>query len=198
MIRNKKDYEFYLQEDRKRNLKIEKFNIYTWAKYQYYLFIKHNGAIAYNYLKSLRKLELAINCKKGNSIVGKIIYRIRLIKYLRLSYKYHIYINPNTVGYGLYLPHISGVIVNCKSMGNYCKINCGVLLGNKHSQDEIPIIGDNVDMTTGCKIIGKVIIGNNVIIAPNSVVVKDVPENAVVSGIPARILKYIDNSDQNE
>lgn len=83
-----------------------------------------------------------------------------------------------------------GIVVNCKSMGNYCAINCGVLLGNKHTQDEIPIIGDNVDMTTGCKILGNVKVGNNALIAPNSVVVKDVPENAIVSGIPAKILKF--------
>lgn len=51
------------------------------------------------------------------------------------------------------------------------------------------IIGDNVDLTIGCKVIGGVHIGNNVIVAPNSVVVKDVPNNAIVSGIPAKILK---------
>lgn len=50
------------------------------------------------------------------------------------------------------------------------------------------IIGDNVDLTIGSKIIGGVTIGNNVIVAPNSVVVKNVPDNAIVSGVPARIL----------
>ena len=45
-------------------------------------------------------------------------------------------------------------------------------------------------MTTGCKVVGKITVGNNVIIAPNSVVVKDVPDNAIVSGIPAKILKF--------
>lgn len=48
-------------------------------------------------------------------------------------------------------------------------------------------------MTSGCKIIGGITIGSNVIIAPNSVVVKDVPDNAVVTGIPAKILKFIEN-----
>lgn len=75
-------------------------------------------------------------------------------------------------------------------MGNYCSINCGVLVGNKHTRYEIPVIGDNVDLTAGCKVIGKVTIGNNVIVAPNSVVVKDVPDNAIVTGIPAKILKF--------
>ena len=83
-----------------------------------------------------------------------------------------------------------GIVVNCKSMGNYCAINCNVLLGNKHTQEETPTIGNNVDMTTGCKILGKVTVGDNALIAPNSVVVKDVPANAIVSGIPAKILKF--------
>ena len=47
----------------------------------------------------------------------------------------------------------------------------------------------NVSLCAGCKKIGKVRIGDNAVIAPNSVVVKDVPANAVVSGIPATILK---------
>lgn len=51
------------------------------------------------------------------------------------------------------------------------------------------MIGNNVDLTVGCKVIGGVHIGDNVTVAPNSVVVKDVPANAIVSGIPATILK---------
>lgn len=81
-------------------------------------------------------------------------------------------------------------------MGNYCAINCGVLVGNKHSRYEIPVIGDNVDLTAGCKVIGRVNIGNNVIVAPNSVVVKDVPDNAIVTGIPAKILKFKNYEDR--
>ena len=44
-------------------------------------------------------------------------------------------------------------------------------------------------MTIGSKIIGKVIIGDNVVIAPNSVVIKDVPDNCIVSGVPAKVIK---------
>ena len=52
------------------------------------------------------------------------------------------------------------------------------------------IIENHVDLSIGCKVIGGVHIGNNVIVAPNSVVVKDIPDNAIVTGIPAQILKY--------
>ena len=187
MIRSKEEYYFFLKEDLKRNLGVDKLNIF---KFWFYLFIKSNGAIAYNYLKSLRKLEYLLNCKRG--ILGRIQYKIALIYHRRLAYKYDVDIRPNTVGYGLYLPHIigGGIICNCKSIGNYCAINTGVLLGNKNTKDEIPVVGNNVDLTTGTKIIGNISIGDNVIVAPNSVVVHDIPSNVVVSGIPAKIIKY--------
>ena len=55
---------------------------------------------------------------------------------------------------------------------------------------EVPVIGDNVIINAGAKIIGPVRIGDNVEIGANSVVVKDVPSNCVVAGIPARILRH--------
>ena len=73
-------------------------------------------------------------------------------------------------------------------MGNYCTANAGVIVGNNH-KGGMAVIGDNVDLSVGCKVIGGVHIGNNVIVAPNSVVVKDIPDNVIVSGIPAKILK---------
>lgn len=95
------------------------------------------------------------------------------------------------VGYGFRMPHIlgGGIIINCKSMGNYCSANVNVLVGNNKTLDDRPIIGDYVGLTTGCKVYGGITIGNHVIVAPNSVVVKDVPDNCVVSGIPAKIIK---------
>lgn len=55
-----------------------------------------------------------------------------------------------------------------------------------------PVIGDNVKIGTGAKIIGGVTVGNNVFIGANAVVVKDVPDNCVVGGVPAKIIKYVD------
>lgn len=76
-----------------------------------------------------------------------------------------------------------------EKIGNNCKINSGVVVGSKNTNDEIATIGDNTVLTVGCKVIGKIRIGNNVVVAPNSVVIKDVPDNCVVSGIPAVIIK---------
>lgn len=81
------------------------------------------------------------------------------------------------------------MIINCKSVGNNCKINSGVVVGSKHNNTQIAEIGDNVELAVGCKVIGRIKIGNNVIVAPNAVVVKDVPNNAIVGGVPATIIK---------
>lgn len=136
------------------------------------------------YLLVLRKLEYYINVRThfGGGYLMRIYYTI---KWKRLSNKYGIYIHPNTVGKGLYIPHFNGGI-QLISMGDFCSVSSGVVVGNKGSQDNRAIIGNNVGLTIGCKVIGKVVLGNNVIVAPNSVVIKDVPDNAIVSGIPAK------------
>ena len=82
-----------------------------------------------------------------------------------------------------------GIIINCNSMGNYCGANVGVVIGNNHTWDERPTIGDHVGFSIGSKAYGNIHIGSHVTIAPNSVVIKDVPDNSVVSGVPAKIIK---------
>ncbi|MFZ2889940.1 acyltransferase [Sulfuricurvum sp.] len=56
------------------------------------------------------------------------------------------------------------------------------------------IIGDNVWIGAGARIIGPVVIGSNVIIAANALVTKDIEDNCVVSGVPAKIIKRIGNN----
>ena len=82
------------------------------------------------------------------------------------------------------------VVIHARTIiGKNCMIGQGVTIGGKSGWYEVPVIGDNVIINAGSKIIGPVRIGNNVEIGANSVVVKDVPSNCVVAGIPARILK---------
>ncbi len=83
-------------------------------------------------------------------------------------------------------------------MGEWCTVTGGVVVGNRGSQQNRPTIGNNVSLTLGCKVIGLIHIGDNVIVGPNSVVVKDVPANSVVSGIPARIIKQDGKKVENE
>lgn len=76
-------------------------------------------------------------------------------------------------------------------MGNYCTVNSGCLLGKKNKdQSTTPIIGDNVTMNPGSCIIGEIKVGDNVVIGAHSVVTKDIPDNAVVAGVPAKIINH--------
>lgn len=177
MITKYSDYRFYIKMDAQAN------GINSRLDYIVKLLYGNIGALVYRYLKALRKYEYALN----TGSVCRHWYRIKL---RRLGNKYGITIIPNTVGYGLSIPHIEGgIVLNCRKMGNNCMVGFGVLCGNKENQENIPTIGDNVKLYTGCKVIGNITIGNNAEVAPNAVVVKDVPENAIVGGIPAKILR---------
>lgn len=82
------------------------------------------------------------------------------------------------------------VVLHARTViGKNCMIGQGVTIGGKSGWYEVPVIGDNVHISAGARILGPVRIGNNVIIGANAVVVKDVPDNCIVAGIPAKIIK---------
>lgn len=109
MILSKDDLSFYFKEDMRINLGYEmKPVLFHRIRYFWGILMGIDSYMAVRYLRSLRRLEYAINCPAKNKICSKIKYGLRMVTFCRLSYKYSIRIKPNTVGYGLYLPHISG------------------------------------------------------------------------------------------
>jgi len=95
------------------------------------------------------------------------------------------------IGQGLYLQHGFSTIINANAIGTNCWINQQVTIGFSNKEDR-PTLKDNVTVYAGAKIIGNVVVGNNVIVGANAVVVKDVPDNCTVVGVPARIIKVRD------
>ena len=186
MIKSKQDLKHYLSEDWKRNMHTEK----PFSRIQLLKgFVRHaDSAYAVNYLRTLRKYEYSLSLHSG--IRSKIVRNWYKWRFAVLSRRYDIRITPNAVGFGLYLPHVvgGGIIIVCKSMGNYCVVNTQTVIGIKNSLEEVPEIGDNCEINSGARIFGKIRIGDNVKIGPNTVVFKDVPSNAVVSGVPARLI----------
>lgn len=82
------------------------------------------------------------------------------------------------------------MIINALHVGDFCIVSSGVVIGNKNHPMNKPIIEDYVEVTIGAKIIGGVKVGSHAIVAPNSVVVKDVPPYSIVSGVPAKVIKF--------
>ena len=188
MIKTKKDLCFYLKEDAKRN------GINNQLKYYLKLLCGRENACAYRYIKCMRYCEYHLN--NISNPLHKILYYFYRVKLSRLGLRYNIQIAPNTCGYGLRLMHLSGgILLNVKSVGNYCGFNSGVLLGNTDNRDNRPTLGDYVAFGPGAKAFGKITIGNNVFVAPNAVLTKDVPDNVIVGGVPAKILKEKDKND---
>lgn len=83
-----------------------------------------------------------------------------------------------------------GIVIHKRCViGKNCHISQNVTIGGTSEIFEVPILGDNVNVGAGANIIGPVHVGNNVIIGAGAVVISDIPDNAVVVGVPARIIK---------
>lgn len=100
-----------------------------------------------------------------------------------------LFICTKDIGGGLIIQHGFSTIINAKKIGKNCHIYQQVTIG--YNGTKSPTIGDNVRICCGAKVIGGVHVGNNVVIGANAVVCKDVPDNVVVVGVPAKIIKHI-------
>lgn len=121
------------------------------------------------------------------------LYHLFLWVHRRMQIRYGVYLEFSTnAGLGLYLGHPLNIVVNTRSViGDNCTMSHGVTIGQTHERSKkpgVPVIGDRVYLGCGAKILGGIKIGNDAVVAPNAVVVSDVPAGAVVGGIPARVL----------
>jgi serine O-acetyltransferase len=91
------------------------------------------------------------------------------------------------IGQNFVIDHFGGIVISgYAKFGNNCRIRNGVVVGlSRVDQPCAPVIGDNVDIGAGAKVLGAIKIGNNVLIGANAVVIRDVPDNCVAAGVPA-------------
>lgn len=87
---------------------------------------------------------------------------------------------------------MSVVIHSRTKIGERVIIGQNTTIGRSLDPEGIPMIGNDVYISAGARIIGNISVGNNVIIGANSVVCKNVPDNCIVAGVPSRILRSID------
>lgn len=107
---------------------------------------------------------------------------------------------PNTaeIGEGVYIPHPYSIVIHMDTqIGNNCILsqNITIGVGGRGDKSGVPKIGDRVYIAPGAKIFGAITIGNDVAIGANAVVTKDLPDNAVAVGIPAKIINYKGSQD---
>lgn len=98
------------------------------------------------------------------------------------------------IGGGLFLPHTVGTVIGASRIGENCTILQGVTLGTSEPDmgfnvSERPVVGDDVFIGAGAKVIGHVTIGDHAKIGANAVVLRDVPAYALAVGVPATIVQ---------
>lgn len=120
-----------------------------------------------------------------SKLVGYVLHRKRI--------RFGIDIHSLNIGEGFFIGHFGHIVVSGNAViGKNCNLSHGVTIGviNTGSKKGTPKIGDCVYIAPGAKILGNIKIGDRVAIGANSVVTNDVPDNAVVVGVPARVVSY--------
>lgn len=152
--------------------------------------VRSDDYLPFLLVKYLRKYEYYKNKKR--SLFDIIPYVWYLWNFRRLRIKTGIILFPNTIDEGLNLVHPGFRRIGHNShIGKKCTILPNVLIGRKEPGLKADVfIGDNCYISTGVTILGPITIGNNVTIGAGAVVNKDIPDNVVVAGVPAKIVKY--------
>lgn len=163
-----------------------RWNVHSFEDFFYVLF---EAGLWAAFLYRIRRTLRAINIPVVNILV-KIVNFI-LFKFTEAFLGVTIRAQTE-IGPGLYIGHTGIVRIHPKVRAgrNLC-IGQGVTIGQRGPgyNDDAPVLGNNVFIGTGAKVLGAIIIGNNVKIGANAVVLKDVPDNATVVGVPARVVK---------
>jgi serine O-acetyltransferase len=123
--------------------------------------------------------------RKFFSLIYKILYKfIQIITGIEFPCE-------TKIGKNFIIDHFGGIVISdTAEFGDNCRIRNGVVVGLKNIENiGSPIIGNNVDIGAGAKVLGKIKIGNNVHIGANAVVITDVPDNSIAVGVPAVIKK---------
>lgn len=129
--------------------------------------------------------------KEKRGPLFKMLYLMVYVIYKHYQYLTGIQLPLGTdVGKGLWFGHFSGIVINPVSViGENCLIHQGVTIGSvRGPKGGVPRIGNNVVLSAGVKVVGNVRIGDNVMVGAGAVVVKDIPDNAVAVGVPAKVI----------
>ncbi len=134
----------------------------------------------------MRKTEYHVNCGRGP--LGKAVALWYRFRYLRRSVKLGFALPLNIFGPGLSIAHYGALVVNSAARaGRNCRLHAMVVIGATNGDPRAPVLGDNVYVGAGAKLIGNIHIADDVAIGANAVVTKDITEPGTTwAGVPAR------------
>lgn len=119
--------------------------------------------------------------RKLCSLVYRVLYKlVQIVTGIELPCEVEL-------GRNFVIDHFGGIVVSGYArFGDNCRIRNGVVVGLARTDDPCaPVIGDNVDIGAGAKVLGRIRVGNNVMIGANAVVTRDVPDDCIAVGVPA-------------
>ncbi len=183
MIKSKDDLKQYIFKDnqyyKNKNLK-EKIRIYI---------LNDQHKKIQRFLRLLRYEEFYFNT--SDNIIKRFMRLYYENRRNTLGNKIGIHICHNCFGKGLVIDHMGGIIVNGYArIGENCRLHGDNCIGNNGFSNRAPIIGDNVNIGIGAKIIGDIYIADNIVIGANSVVTKSFYEKGItIAGVPAKKIK---------
>lgn len=121
--------------------------------------------------------------------------RVKLLQSLML-HTCHCSISPHArIGPGFTIRHVGDIVIGARSVvGSNFDIRQGVTLGGNAGRSvngrTQPTLGNNVTVGAGAKVLGPIAVGSNVTIGANAVVLRDIPDDAVAAGVPARLIRH--------
>lgn len=183
MIKSKADLKLYMQED------MCFFSQFSKKERVAFFLTRDPLSQIVMYIKWLRKEEYYANCRKD--LIGKFMMLWYFRRKNTLGNRIGFKIPKNTFEEGLTIYHHGSVIINENAkVGKNAVLHGDNCIGNDGSSGgKVPVIGDNLDLGIGAKVIGDVTLGNHVSVGANAVVTHSfAKDNVILVGLPAREL----------
>lgn len=182
MIKNKEELKNYLINEKKIYMPTSKISIIKcmlMGSYKYQI---------WKYIKLLRKTEYWFYIR-NNNIFNKSIYSWFQYRKNKLGIKLGMDIDGFTFKEGLCIYHSQGIVINGNSrIGKNCILHGANVIGNMGENTNAPVIGDNVRLGIGAKVLGEIYIADDVQIGAGAVVIESCyDKGALLVGVPARI-----------
>lgn len=184
MIKTKKDLKFYIMADRIMNGYPAKKSIFDYFKET----IAFGGGkiIIIKYLYHLRRYAYYYNRRSSTISLNSVMLLIEHHILGKLAVKCGFSIGPNSLDYGVVLPHYGTIVINENShIGPFSVIHTSTCVAGGGKK-----IGDAFYLSAGSQLVGEFLLGSNVTVAAHSLVNKAAPSDVLLVGAPATIKKY--------